>query len=631
MYQILNPIQAGPLSLRNRIAYLGMAKNLSTPDNFVTERQIAYYTNYAKKGVALITTGACIVFDDYPSRLPCQPGLYDDKFIPGLKKLADSVHAYGAKLLLQLWHPGKAAYGCTLEQTKYPHEFSLDEIHRMQDQFVEAMRRAKDAGMDGCEWHMAHNYLAEEFAAPYFNKRTDQYGADTPENAARFSAEILDRARTVCGEGFALTLKINGWDMGVEGGMTPERCAAICRELEKHGICLISVSAGGGLTDITGMSGDGHRAEGWKIDMAETVKKAVHVPVEATGSIRHVDVMENALRSGKCDMIGMGRGLLAEPEFVKKVQEDRLQEMRYCISCMNCFIPYNGDAGHCAVNPVATFESIEPELRRDGNGRTVAVIGAGPAGVEAAQVLAKRGFRVKLLEKDGHVGGSVYHAAIPYGKEKLNWALEVYRHQLTEAGVEVLTNTAATPDRIRAMQPYAVFVASGTTPIIPRSIPGIDKPIVKEAKVFLESGPVCAETHTAVIGGGLVGLEVAATLAVNGEAVTVVEMLPADRMKPTMPYILALRHAREAGCTLLYGNRLTEVTDSGIMVEDEAGQRRKIDARRVLLCLGYRPNKELYEKLAAEMERVFWLGTEEGIGDIPEAIRRGHKAAMNLN
>lgn len=630
VYQVLQPIQAGPLALKNRIAYLGMAKNLSTPDHFVTDRQIAYYTNYAQNGVALITTGACIVCDDYPSKLPCQPGLYDDKFIPGLKKLVDSVHQYGAKFLFQLWNPGKANYGCTPEQTKYPHEFTLDEIHRMQDQFVAAMRRAKDSGADGVEWHMAHNYLIEEFAVPYFNKRTDAYGTDTLENATRFSTEILDRARDICGPDFAITLKINGWDMGVEGGMTPEYCAEICKIMEQHGVCLISVSAGGGLTDITGMSGDGHRPEGWKIHLAETVKKAVHVPVEATGNIRHVGVMEEALASGKCDMIGMGRGLLAEPEFVKKISEGREQELRYCISCMNCFIPYSGDAGHCAMNPVATFESIEPELRKNGVGRTVAVVGAGPAGVECARVLGERGFRVKLFEKAGRIGGSVYHASVPHGKAKLTWALECYQHQLAHAGVEVLTDTEATPAALQALNPAAVFVAPGTVPIIPRGIPGIDRENVIEAKAFLEHPEVLAGRRSVVVGGGLVGLEVAATLANGGETVTVAEMLPLEKMKPSMPFGLALRHAKEAGCDLQYGNRLAAITETGVIVENESGEQQPIPADRVILCLGYRPDRTLYESLCAAVVKTYWLGTEEGIGDIPEAARRGHKAAMTF-
>lgn len=630
MYQILQPIQVGPMRLKNRISYLGMAKNMSTPDNFVTDRQIAYYTNYAKNDVALITTGACIVFDDYPSKLPCQPGLYDDKFIPGLKRLTSSVHQYDAKIVAQLWHPGVAAYGCTPDQVKAVEDFTIEEIHEMQGRFVEAFKRAKLAGFDGCEWHMAHNYLAEMFSVPCFNKRTDEYGADTIENAARFSVEILEHARQECGEDFAIVVKINAYDMGIEGGMTPERCADLCAALEKAGAQMFSISAGGTLTDITGMSGDGYRAEGWKIEFARKVKEKVNVPVQATGSIRHLDVMEEAIKSGACDMIGMGRGLLAEPEFVKKVKENRVDELRYCISCMNCFIPYDGDVGHCAVNPVATFESLEPELVKDGNGRLVVVVGAGPAGIEAACVLAMRGFKVKLFEKDGYVGGSVYHASIPKGKAKLEWALEAYRRQLIDAGVELHLNTEITSDTVRELQPYAVFVATGCYPIVPRSIPGIDKPIVTEAKDYLINQNIGSGKQVAVIGGGLVGLEIATTLASDANNVTVVEMLPADKMKLTMPYNLALRHAKASGCNLLYGNKLVEILDNGIVVENEAGERQRIEADRVLLCLGYRPNRDLYEELSESMENVHWLGTESGIGDIPQAARRGHKAAMGL-
>lgn len=629
MYRILEPIKVGSLTLKNRIAYLGMGKTLSTPDNFVTDRQIAYYENFARNDVALISTGGCIVFPEYPSRLPLQPGLYDDKFIPGLTRLADAVHKHGAKLLIQPWHGGKKAYLCNPDDCKLPADFTIEEIHDMQDRFVEAIERIYKSGADGCEWHMGHNYLMEEFAVELFNKRTDEYGADTIENAARFSTEIVRRAKERCGKDFLIGVKINAYDMGFEGGMTPDRCAAICQLLEEAGAELFTISAGGGLTDETGTSEDGYGTEGWKIEFADIVKKAVKSPVIATGTLRHLDVMEKALEEGKCDMIGMGRGLLAEPEFVKKVEEGRVDELRCCINCMNCFNPNMG-TGHCSMNPRATYEIDEPMLKEDGDGKTAMVIGAGPAGIEASVALAKRGFETVLVDNAAQIGGSMFQAAAPVGKSKLNWGLDSYKRDLAHNNVKVLLNTQADADLINKLDPYAVFVATGTNPVMPRSIPGITLPHVLEARKFLTCPEPIHGENVAVIGGGLVGLETASEFAVHDNNTTIVEMMPADKMKISKPYLLAKEHAAKHGVSMNYGCKLVEIMEKSIIIEDADGNRSELPADRVIICMGYKPNKALYEELSAQRENVVWIGSDEGIDNIPTCARRGYVAAARL-
>ena len=635
MYNILKPIQIGSITVKNRIAYLGMGKCLADSENFITDREIAYYVKYAKNDVGMMTTGACIVFPDYPSQLPCQPGLYDDKFIPGIKKLTDAVHQYGAKIFMQPWHPGIANYGCEPEQCKGPADFTVDEIHAIQDQFVQAIVRAQKGGCDGVEWHMAHNYLPEQFAVSLFNKRTDEYGADTIENAARFSAETIRKAKDVCGKDFVISLKINAWDMGFEGGMTPDRCAELCKLLVDAGVELITVSAGGGYTDLTGMSGDGYRDEGWKIDFAETVKKAVNVPVMASGSIRHIDVMEAAISSGKCDMIGMGRGLLAEPEFVKKVQEGRENELRYCLSCMNCFTM--GDSSHdelkkhCAMNPTATWEIDEKPLVKDGNGRVVAIIGAGPAGINAAIILAERGFKPVIYDKHIYIGGSVHYAAAPDGKAKLNWAIDYYSAQLKRLDIPVHLNTTATAESIKALNPYAVFVATGATPIHPKSIPGIDGPNVLMALDTLDCIPAYTDETVVVLGSGLVGLEVATTFAHKGCKTTIIDMLSVNEvMAGGMTNIFAFTHAQQAGCVPMLGHKVKEITDHSVIAETQDGQSVEVPATKVIVCLGFREDDSLYKELSSELKNVVVIGNAEGFGNIPKACRNGYDAAIAL-
>lgn len=630
MYQILQPIKIGKMTVKNRIGFLGMSKHSDTLDNYVTERTIAWYEAVAKGGAGIIFTGACLVFPEYPSKLPMIPGLYDDKFLPGLTKLVDAIHKHGAKIMLQPWHPGKMNYGCPADQVKTAADYTVEEIHDIQDRFVDSMLRAKRAGADGCEWHMAHNYLPEQFTVPLFNKRTDEYGADTIENAARFSKEIIEKARKVCGDDFAITVKINAYDMGLEGGMTPERCALICAELEKAGVDMFSVSAGGGLTSSLGMSADGHQPEGWKVPFAELVKEKVSVPVMATGSLRHLDYMEEIISSGKCDMIGMGRGLVAEPEFVNKVSQGREKELRYCLSCMSCFSMFTEDGGHCSMNPVASHEDQYNSIVEDGNGRTVVIVGAGPAGVNAAIILAKRGFKPVIYDKHGYIGGSVRFASAPYGKHKLKWAIEYYRNMLDVLNVEVHLNTEISSEEIRAMNPYAVFVTAGSTPVFPASIPGINGENVIQARTLLETTPCERGHNVVVIGGGMVGLEIATTYKHLGNNACVVEMQDADKMPAARTYLFALIHAKEEGVGLHYGHKLTEITPNSVIAEDKDGNTLELPATKVVLCMGFRPDSAIYDELSKDMERVFKLGDANVVDNIARAAREGYTAAIRL-
>ena len=631
MRVLLSPIKVGSCTLKNRIAYLGMGKMLSTPDNFVSERQIAYYENLAKNDVALISTGAGIVFPEYPSKLPCQPGLYDDRFIPGLKRLADAVHKHGAKMLIQVWHPGISKYGCSPD-TVLPtvDEYSVEEIHAMQQRFVEAACRIKAAGFDGVEWHAAHNYLAEEFMVPYFNKRSDEYGADTLENAARFSTETVSRIRELCGKDFMINVKINAWDMGVEGGMNIERCAGICKLLEKAGADMFAISAGGGLTDITGMSGDGYRKEGWKLDYAEYIKKVVSVPVMGTGSMRHARAIEEAITSGKCDIIGIGRGLVAEPELVKKIAENRENEIRYCLSCMSCFDPYFPNKKHCSMNPNATYEFEAEELKKDGHGRTVVIVGAGPGGINAAIILARRGFIPVVFEKTAYLGGSIRYASSPDGKGKLRWAMEYYRNELSRLNVEIRLNTEATVETIKSLNPYAVVIATGSTPIFPAKIPGIGSEKVIQARKLLENTPPVTGEKFVVIGGGMVGLEVATTYSHMGNEVAVVEMMPENRMPMAMTYRVAKEHAIKAACKLYYGHKLCQINENGVIAENESGERLNIAADRVVLCMGFKPADALYDELKDSVEELYLVGDANGIDNIAKATREGYAAALQI-
>lgn len=626
-YSFLQPIQLGKLTAKNRIVMSAMIKAMCTEDGVITDDYIAYYAERAAGGTGIIVPGAMVVDSTWPYIFPKQPWLDDDKVIPGLKKAVDAVHAHGALFICQLWHAGlHTATGTPLG--KPVAEWSLDEIHAVQDKYVAAAGRAKAAGADGVEFHAAHTFLPNQFLSPHFNKRSDQYGADTVENAARFSTEILARIRdSLCDDHFMLTAKINGDDF-VEGGVLPEWSAQAGALMEKAGVVMITVNAGGANTQVTGMSDDGHHPEGWKVPLAMEMKKHVSIPVAANGSLRHPQFIDAAIRSGEFDLAAIGRGLLAEPQWVNKVMEGREDEIRFCVSCMHCFNPHQPGHSRCSLNPWAQNELMRPELKQDGAGRRVLVLGAGPAGMEAAITLAERGFAVGLYEKSQRLGGQINLAAIPPAKEKFTWLLEYYDKQPARLGIDLHLGTALTPDEVVAMQPYAVVVATGSTEFVP-DIPGIDGPLVVGSGRILESPEKPSGKHVVVL-GGLTGLETAMYLRQSGNEVTVLEMKEDNVIG--MENRLANADCAAQGIPLMLGHTVTAIEDGLVRaVRSSDGAEVEFPADLVVRALGVVPDTSLYEALKDRLPRVFPVGDCAGAGKLAHAVEAGSRAAYAIS
>ena len=630
MHKILTPIKLGNMELKNRLMYLAMVKRLSTSDNFITDRQIAYYVNYAKNGVGLISTGACIIDNNYPSQFRNQPGLYDDKFLPGLKKLTDAVHAVDGKIFFQLWHPGESPNNCKPSEVKKCADWTKTEIHNIIEMYAEAALRAKKAGADGVEFHMAHNFLPGQFIVPYFNKRTDEYSAETLENGLRFSIESIRRIKKACGSNFPVTVKMNGMDV-VEGGMTPEYAAEAILLLEKEGVLMVAVNAGGPLTDLTAMSGDGYRKEGWKVPYAAIIKKKVNIPVMAMGNIRHPKFIEKILQDGSCDMVGMGRGLLADPEWIKKLSEGREDEIKACISCMVCFKEVNPGESNCSINPLALRESENIVIEEDGDNRTVVVVGSGPAGLEAAITLAKRKFKPIIFESKSYIGGNEKLAAIPIKKSKFNWHIKYFKKQLEKLNIEVRLDTSCTPEILEEIKPYAVFVATGSIPVFPESIPGITKSNVKMLRNILEDFPNITGKKIVVIGADLPALETATTFAVNDNFVTVIDRLPEPPATIGIDHKLAISHALKSKVDIKMSHKLVEIKDHEVIAENmETNQIINIPADMVVISMGVQPDNVLYNQIKDKFEHVINIGDSNHCGKIVDAVQASFDKAVEL-
>lgn len=642
-HTFLEPIQIGNVTVKNRVMFLAMAKTISNFDGSVSQRDIDYIESVAAGGVGIVIPGAMIVDPTWPSVLPLQPGLYDDRFIPRLRLLVKAAHKHDAKILFQLWHPGATNYSGV--QPKTVDELTVEEIKEIEAKFVAAAKRAMAAGADGVEFQTCHGYLACQFISPLFNHRTDEYGWEKLEDRTRFAVETLTEIRRVIGPNKILSVKMQGFDYpkgeGPNGqdGITPEQAAQVAPYLEKAGADVISVSAGGTIyhqDDI--MSGDVHRAEGWKVPAAELVKKTVSIPVAATGSIRHPDFVDQIIGEGKVDMVGMGRGILAEREWVKKCAEGREDELRYCISCMNCFNVglFQYEQTNCSVNPFALREGSKRPFDDVGDGRVVAIIGAGPAGMEAAVTLKQRGFTPVVFDKGTELGGNLHIAKKPPFKGKFEWAVDYYKSMFRKLGIETRLGKEVSAEEVLSLRPYSVLVATGSNPMNP-PIPGLDQVPVYQSHDVLVQDIRFEGKKIVVLGGGITGLETA--LFINrqgGNEVFVVDMLPEWPVAMTdlryqQEALLEVRHCNDQGVKLFYDNKVVKHADGKIIAEStKDGHITELPADVVIMSLGVRSNDALYQELLTKHPSVWKAGDALAIGKINKAVLHGSKFGYAL-
>lgn len=633
-HRFLEPIRIGNVEVKNRIMFLAMAKYYDNLDGTVSEKELEYVRSIAKGGTGLIVPGGMIVDPVWPSFIPMQPAIHDDSFLPGLKSLADAAHEYDAKILFQLWQGGECLYAGTQPPTV--NDIDVDEIHRIQDCMVSAADRAIRAGADGVEVQICHNYIGSQFFSPLYNHRHDEYGIDSIENRLRFSLEYIRRIRKAIGPDKILAVKLQGDDY-VDGGIVPADAVAAAPLIEAAGADMISVSGGGSLSNMFGMIGDGSKAEGWKVPNAAAVKAVVNIPVCATGSLRHPAFMDKIMDEGKCDMIGMGRGLFAEREFVNKCLAGKEHTLRYCMNCMNCVAPDpRPDVSTCSVNPEAGREYSALPLLKDGDGRTAVVIGAGPAGMEAAVTLKQRGFETVVFEKGDKIGGSMNLAKMPPNKHRFQWHIDYMNAIAEDLKIDVRLNTEATLEAVKALNPYAVIVASGSTVPTP-PIPNLDKGTVYQSHDMLRDGTEINGKNVVVIGGGQTGVETALYLAAHDNKVTVVDFGPMatmDLMDPAFQCetLIDYMHCGEMQIPLMYKHKVVDYDGKSVTVENlENGETAVLPLDVLVLSAGVKPNRKLYDELVADgMENVFIVGDADVTGKIVRATQAGSVAAKAL-
>jgi len=638
--KLFEPGKIGNLEIRNRIVMPAMGCSLAEVTGEPGPRMIRYYTDRAKGGAGLIITEITRVDDETGVGTPNQLSVTNTHVIGQLSRLVESVHTYGTKLFVQLHHPGNqtpsrliggkqpvSASDVTCKVIgEQPRALTTEEVEAMVRKFVTGAVIAQKAGVDGVEIHAAHGYLVSQFLSPYTNKRTDKYGGSF-EARLRFITEIIMGIKAYCGPKFPISVRMNGDDF-LPGGITLEDSVKIAVYLEKLGVACINVSCGmydSGSTIIE----PSYFAEGWKKHLSTAIKNAVSIPVIAVDNIKHPSVAEALLEEGASDFVGIARGFLADANWGVKAKKGEDLYIRKCLGCMECFrILNDGLPLGCTLNPILgrEFEFGEDKLVRNGNGTPVAVIGGGPAGMQAALVLAKRGFRTILFEAGDRLGGTVNLAAMPPNKGMLAEFVETQKAEIEKAGVEVRLNAKADVETLKACGVKAIFMATGGKAVRP-NLPGIEKAVTAEDVL---AGKAEANGDLVIVGGGVTGLETAELLG-KDHKVTVVEMLDkvGGNLYPSVVMHLAQEIMKQGG-TIAKSTALVSVEDNGVKVKDTKTEEEKfIPADTVILAMGVRSERPLISELCEEFgENVVLVGDADRPGQIYDALHSAYNRAF---
>ncbi|MDF2790124.1 MAG: NADH:flavin oxidoreductase/NADH oxidase [Neobacillus sp.] len=631
----------GKLVLKNRVVMPAMGTSLSGPNGEVTDHQIAYYEERAKGGTGLIIVEYTSIDYEFGKAAFNQLRIDGDRFIPGINRLAAAVQKYGAKLFVQLQHPGRETTSMVLGEGRQivapspvtcaaigeePRELTTPEVKEIVNKFVLGAWRCKRAGVDGVELHGAHGYLINQFLSPNTNLRTDEYGGSF-ENRMRFVEEIIVGIKEKCGSDFPVTIRLSV-DEFEEGGTTVELSKEIARYLENIGADAIHASCGN-YNSMDKMVESMLFEQGWRVYLAEEMKKAVKIPVFTVGVIREPEFAENILAEGRADFIAMGRSHLADPEWAKKALEGRETEIRKCICCLNC----TRAASHvsCALN-VRTGRELEfKELKPVEEKRHVAVVGGGPGGMEVARVLTLKGYDVSIFEKDDKLGGQLNLVNQPKAKEKMNWMIQYHTHEMERLKVDVRLNTEASVERIKALNPYAVFLATGAKPIIPE-VEGNDfsnvcdyEDVLLERKAFLNK-------KITVIGSGMVCYSVVSQLAAKGNEVTLVEV-PTETGSKVTPHtrLMLINRLKKANVTVIEGHKVARILPNSVLIEDElSANQLELQDDHVVFSMGTQSYNPLEETYRNHFENVFVIGDAINPGSITNAIKDGFEQAYVL-
>lgn len=633
---MFTPAAIGRLRLDNRLIMAAMGNSLADGEGRVSDAMVAYYRTRAAGGAGLVVTQFASVNRD--DMMPYSLAVHDDSFIPGLKRLVDTVHAEGSRICIQLMHPGLLLIllkslpdGMTIKVPSLSPRLTGDrpyevvaaaDIDRFVGYFVAAAGRVRQAGADAVEIHACHGCLASTFLSPVTNRRDDDYGGSAG-NRLRFVRRIVAETRRTLGDDFPISVRINGND-DISGGVTDDEVVQQAIALEKAGADAISISRG--LEYWSALMAPPYIApDGVNLTVAEAVKQAVTVPVIVAGKITP-ELAEQAVASGRVDFVALGRPLLADPELPNKLREGRREDVWQCLYCNSCL---RSTWRSCTVNPFLYREAMLPLVTAE-TPKKIVIIGGGIAGMQSARLLTRRGHRVSLHERGERLGGQWNTAARAPGKQHYTSYTEHLERDLRELHVEVRTGSEVTRRQVLAEKPDAVIVATGAVPAEPE-IAGADGDNVHQANDVLD-GRVEAEGPVVVMGGRSLAIETALFLDGLGREVTIVCRSRLGGRRGADEKI-----AHRAMLQRLVERRIPVYADTAVL---EIGPRNvtvrlgeeivALPCRSVVLAVGATPVDELAGELEGAVAEVYTVGDCVQPGTAARAAYSAARLAIRL-
>ncbi len=649
MFQhLFQPITIGKIKINNRLFMAPTQTFTNDSEGFPTELTFEQYEDRCRGGWGMVAGEATSIRPDGKPFLgfAC---LHHDEHAKAFSKVADIMHKHGLPACIQLVHAGRSAQkaitGITPvapsaplpeggvvdwppDGSNKPRALKTEEVEELIDDYVRAVLRAKGAGFDMVLLHGAHGFIFNAFQAHYTNQRTDKWGEPTA-----FTVEVIRRARKAVGADFALGLRVNGDDF-FPGGITLEQNQRTIPRFVEAGLDWVDVSAGARERNFWVVQ-PLYMPRGCLVHLAEGIKKVCKVPVVIAGRINDPRIAEHILETGQADIVSVSRAQIADPDFLHKTREGKLDDIRRCMACDQCMgkVVNVSDVVKCAVNFEMGRRQSETEIRPAAMPKNIAVIGGGVAGMEFARVATLRGHKVTIYEKGNELGGAVCSVASRIPKLNTHDLMNSVIYlgaQLKKLGVKTILGKGVTPDSVAGIDADAVVLATGSVPAVP-AIPGISGRNVVMLDDYLKNQPEVGR-RVVVLGGGH-GWETAVSLAKEGKETTLVEE---SSDTGDAPYITRMRRpalvffGREAGLNILTGAKVHEINDYGVVVTDRTGKTRLLPADNVIIALNRLPNNPLKRALEGQSKEFYSIGDCVAPMHAMEAIHSGSRLARDI-
>ena len=651
---LFSPIQVGSVTYKNRVVSTPLGNTSVRQDGTYSAASFKVYVDRARGGCAEVSASETVVDFKYGSRVCVPPVDYtavDSAHNRGLREYTSMLHSYGAVATVELNHcgasrfasAGKVAVGpCAIEDNNGVQVLEMDEelMQYVIDCFAQAAWYLKQAGYDGVIPHMASGWLLQQFLSKHTNRRTDEYGGSA-ENRARFPLRVLRAIRERCGKDFLIIPRLS-CDEHIEGGYGIEDAIVFCKLMEGL-VDMVDVTAGVYYDPVRSKEFSSmYEPHNLHVELAAAIKRECGIPVQLSGGINSPEDAERLIAEGKCDMVGLGRQMLADPDWARKAECGQADDIARCIRCFRCFPGPLKDTGgkmlmppdkKCTVNPKSDLQELDPPLEawpEPKASQTVLVVGGGVGGLTAAYTAAQRGHKVILAEQSGELGGLLNFTDYDFYKQDLCNYKKLCIRRVERAGVAIRLNTAVTPENIASFGADEVIIAVGSSPLTP-PIPGIETTV---PAVEAYRHPEKLGDRVVIAGGGQVGCEASLNLTHLGKDVTIVEMREDVAIDSNPMHRIALMDMlAHNGVHIRTGLKCTRFTPEGAECETADGEPLLLPADSVVMALGMRANAGQAEALKAAAERfarVQLIGDCIKASKVQVAVENGFFAAMRI-